>query len=115
MTNLEALTYSVNYPLESNHVEPILVKRGLSSVEVFTQEVANSKAYELAYADVLRFVVTMVNLEQGGRWQGHQRCRGRKGSRGVPQRHLCPDRPDRRAAGVIRASPFELDSTNKTI
>ena len=67
MTNLEALTYSVNYPLESNHVEPILVKRGLSSVEVFTQEVANSKAYELAYADVLRFVVTMVNLEQCGK------------------------------------------------
>ena len=67
MTNLEALKYSVNYPLESNHVEPILVKRGLSSVEVFTHEVAISQSYELAYADVLRFVVTMVNLEQGGK------------------------------------------------
>lgn len=66
MTTAEALKFSVNYPLSDNNVLPILTKRGLVANEEFTTDIANSKGYELAYADVLRFVVTMVNLSQGG-------------------------------------------------
>lgn len=66
MTTLLALKNSVNYPLEDSHVEPLLIKRGVDASADFTTDVANSKEYELAYADVLRFVVTMVNLSQGG-------------------------------------------------
>ncbi len=66
MTTLEALKHSVNYPLEDSQVEPILVKRGLDGSATFSTEIANSAAYELSYADMLRFVVTMVNLQQGG-------------------------------------------------
>ena len=66
MTTIEALTNSVNYPLNEASVESILIKRGLNTTDEFTSELANSKEYELAYADVLRYVVTMVNLSQGG-------------------------------------------------
>lgn len=66
MTTLIALKSSVNYPLEDANVEPLLIKRGLDGGADFTSDIANSRAYELAYADVLRFVVTMVNLQQGG-------------------------------------------------
>lgn len=66
MTTAEALKYSVNYPLSDSNVLPILTKRNLVADEEFTTEIANSKEYELSYADVLRFVVTMVNLSQGG-------------------------------------------------
>lgn len=66
MTLIDALCNSVNYPLSANNVEPICVRRGLLAEDTLTQEIAQSAAYELAYADVLRFVVTMVNLSQGG-------------------------------------------------
>lgn len=66
MTTLNALLNSVNYPLETAQVEPLLIKRGLDAEADFSKEIANSREYELAYADVLRFVVTMVNLSQGG-------------------------------------------------
>lgn len=66
MTTLNALKNSVNYPLEDAQVEPLLIKRGIDASADYTIEIANSREYELAYADVLRFVVTMVNLSQGG-------------------------------------------------
>jgi len=66
MNILNALKASVNYPLSDNNVESRLIGRGLDKSDEFTQEVNDSKAYQLAYADMLRFVVTMVNLSQGG-------------------------------------------------
>lgn len=67
MTILEALKYSVNYPLSDGNAESRLIARGFSDTEEdFTEEIANSRAYKLAYADMLRYVVTMVNLQQGG-------------------------------------------------
>lgn len=67
MTILEALKYSVNYPLSDGNAESRLIARGFSDTEEdFTEEIANSRAYRLAYADMLSYVVTMVNLNQGG-------------------------------------------------
>lgn len=66
MTTKDALIKSVNYPLTELNVIPLMVARGLDENETLTQEIANSKEYRLAYADILRFVVTMVNLQQGG-------------------------------------------------
>lgn len=62
----EALKSSVNYPLSDTNAEAAAIKRGLNSNDLFTTEVAVSKEYELAYADILRYVATMVNLSQGG-------------------------------------------------
>ncbi len=66
MTILEALQNSVNYPLSSKNVEPIVIKRGLDIDAELTTDIANSREYELSYADILKFVATMVNLNQGG-------------------------------------------------
>lgn len=66
MTISEAIINCVNYPLTEGQTTPLLIKRGLDATATFTAEIANSQAYELAYADVLRFVATMVNLSQGG-------------------------------------------------
>jgi hypothetical protein len=66
MTVLSALKASVNYPLSESNVEPLLITRGLTPSATFDQSIGTSKEYRLAYADTLRFVVTMVNLQQGG-------------------------------------------------
>ena len=66
MTTKEALIKSVNYPLTESNVIPLMVARGLDQAAELTQDIATSTAYKLAYADCLRFVVTMVNLQQGG-------------------------------------------------
>ncbi len=66
MTNLEALKARVNYPLSDSQAKEKLVGRGVDIDDDFTQSVAKSKAFQLAYADTLRFIITMVNLSQGG-------------------------------------------------
>lgn len=66
MTTKEALIKSVNYPLTESNVIPLMVARGLDQAAELTMQIAKSDAYKLAYADILRFVVTMVNLQQGG-------------------------------------------------
>ena len=66
MNILTALKNSVNYPLSDNNVTSVLIGRGLDGNDEFETEVAQGMAYRLAYADILRFVVTMVNLSQGG-------------------------------------------------
>lgn len=66
MTIISALKGSVNYPLSDDNVNTFLIGRGLEPNDDFEKEVFESKEYQLAYADTLRFVVTMVNLSQGG-------------------------------------------------
>ena len=66
MTNLQALKQRVNYPLSDIQAEEKLVSRGVDPDGTYSQDVAGSKAFRLAYADTLRFVLTMVNLSQGG-------------------------------------------------
>lgn len=66
MTNLEALKARVNYPLTDAQAEEKLIGRDISPDGEFYVNVAKSKAFQLAYADTLRFIVTMVNLSQSG-------------------------------------------------
>ena len=66
MTTLQAIKQRVNYPLSDAQAEEKLVSRGVDAAEVFSKEIAESKEFRLAYADTLRFVLTMVNLSQGG-------------------------------------------------
>lgn len=67
MTIIEALRKSVsNYPLESANIEPICIKRGLDGDNELTTDVANSKGYELATADIYKFLIMSVNLSQSG-------------------------------------------------
>lgn len=66
MKIFNALKASVNYPLSDDNVNTCLIGRGLDPKDDFETAVADSKEYRLAYADLLRFVVTMVNLSQGG-------------------------------------------------
>ena len=66
MTNLQAIKQRVNYPLSDIQAEEKLVTRGVDPNATFSKEVADGKDFRLAYADTLRFVLTMVNLSQGG-------------------------------------------------
>ena len=66
MTTFNALKASVNYPLSEDNVMTCLLGRGVDPQDDFDSDMAKSKEYRLAYADLLRFVVTMVNLSQGG-------------------------------------------------
>ena len=66
MTNLQALKARVNYPQSDAQAEVNLIARGVATDGEFSEDVAKSKGFRLAYADTLRFLVTMVNLSQGG-------------------------------------------------
>ena len=66
MTNLQALRNLVNYPRSNEQAEVNLIARGVATDDDFSESVAQSKGFRLAYADTLRFIVTMVNLSQGG-------------------------------------------------
>lgn len=66
MNILSALKSSVNYPLSEDNVNTVLIGRGLDPEGNYNTEVFASREYQLAYADILRFIATMVNLSQGG-------------------------------------------------
>lgn len=66
MTNLQALKARVNYPLTDAQAEEKLYGRGVQPDEFYDIGVSETKAFQLAYADTLRFIITMVNLSQGG-------------------------------------------------
>lgn len=66
MTNIEAIKARVNYPLTDSQAEEKLISRGVEPLEEYLADVAESKPFRLAYADTLRFILTMVNLSQGG-------------------------------------------------
>lgn len=66
MTTLQALKARVNYPLTDIQAQEKLDGRGVNPSEEFSVSVAESREFQLAYADTLRFIITMVNLSQGG-------------------------------------------------
>lgn len=66
MTTLEAIKARVNYPMTTEQAEEKLIGRGVDTTAVYDKAMADSKEFKLAYADCLRFVLTMVNLSQGG-------------------------------------------------
>lgn len=66
MTLLQALKARVNYPMTDMQAMEKLEGRALDPEGQYDASVASGQAFELAYADTLRFVITMVNLSQGG-------------------------------------------------
>lgn len=67
MTTLEALRSGVsNYPYDDLTIEAIAVERGVDVKAEFTEAVAKTRAYQLAKADCIRYVISMVNLQQSG-------------------------------------------------
>lgn len=66
MTILEALKSTASYPVPDNTVNMILIKRGLSGTDTLDATVANGKAFELSYADVLLWLSSSANISEGG-------------------------------------------------
>jgi len=62
MTNLEAITAKLNYPLSENTFIVALEDRGVVSDAVY----ATCEAFELAYADTIITLVTTPNITEGG-------------------------------------------------
>ena len=66
MTILEALKSRVHYPLSGNTFESIATQRGIVTADEFTTEVANSKHFKGALADLLYELVAVPNISEGG-------------------------------------------------
>lgn len=62
MTNLEALSASVNYPIEALKLQKILIDNGLNDSDVYS---GTSKAFDLATAAVYTLIVSSANLSEG--------------------------------------------------
>jgi hypothetical protein len=62
MTNLEAITAKLNYPLSENTFIVAMEDRGAVSDAVY----AGGKAFDLAYADVIITLLTTPNITEGG-------------------------------------------------
>ena len=61
MTYLEALKAKIDYPLTDNAFILALEDRGLTSTDTYTK----GKLFDLAYADCLTQLVTMVDKKEG--------------------------------------------------
>ena len=66
MTVLEAIKESIGYPISENRANMTLIKRGLTAADEATESVLNSKAFELATADLMLWMVTAPNISEGG-------------------------------------------------
>ena len=66
MTILEAIKESVGYPISPNRANMTLIKRGLTGTDEATQDVLNSKEFELATADLMFWLITTANVSEGG-------------------------------------------------
>ncbi len=64
MTNLEALSANINYPLEDNKLEKALFDREVDPTRNYSLE--NKKAVDLATADIYVVLVTSANIQEGG-------------------------------------------------
>lgn len=62
MTNLEALTATVNYPIESFKVEKLLIDQKLDATTVYS---GTSKAFDLATASMYQLIATSANISEG--------------------------------------------------
>lgn len=66
MTILEAIKEAIGYPISDNRAEMTLTKRGLSKTATATQAVLTGKAFELATADLMIWLITAPNVSEGG-------------------------------------------------
>lgn len=64
MTNLDALkSKAIGYPVDENTYQAILIDRGLTAASDYA---GNSKAFELAKADLYVTLLTAANIIEGG-------------------------------------------------
>lgn len=66
MTILEAIKEAIGYPISVNRANITLIKRGLAGASEATQEVLNSREFELATADLIYWMITTPNITEGG-------------------------------------------------
>lgn len=66
MTILEAIKESVGYPISENRANITLTKRGLQAASDATESILNGKAFELATADLITWLITTANITEGG-------------------------------------------------
>lgn len=66
MTVREALLSSASFSVSFEQAEVIAVTRDLYLEENFTKEIAVSKAFELSKADMIKMVILMPNVSEGG-------------------------------------------------
>ncbi len=66
MTVKEALISSSSYPISEDAVSRIAILRELELDTEFTKSIGESKAYELAYADVLMHLAKAPNIGENG-------------------------------------------------
>lgn len=62
MTNLEALTATVNYPIDTVKVEKLLIDQKLDATAVYT---GISKEFDLATASMYQLIATSANISEG--------------------------------------------------
>ena len=61
-----ALKNTVSFPLSNGQVEVIAVERGLNLSDEFTKTIGRSAEFQLAKADMIRCIVTALNVTEGG-------------------------------------------------
>lgn len=67
-TVFEALKSSVGYPVPKDSIEAIAVRRGIyeSLQKEINPQVMNSKAFALCEADIVKYLITVANVSEGG-------------------------------------------------
>lgn len=65
-TVCELLRSVTNFPISSNTIEALALKRGLDLNATADMEVVKSKAYLLTEADIYRWLYLVANMSQGG-------------------------------------------------
>ena len=61
-----ALKNTVSFPLSNGQVEVIAVERGLNLSDEFTKTIGRSSEFQLAKADMIRCIVTALDVTEGG-------------------------------------------------
>lgn len=63
MNNLEALSASVNYPVDEIKLQKALIDRAIEPESNYT---GLTKSFELATADIYVLLITSANISEGG-------------------------------------------------
>lgn len=62
MTNLEALTSAVNYPVDKIKIQKLLIDNGLNDSDTYS---GPGKAFDMATAGLYVLLVTSANISEG--------------------------------------------------
>ena len=65
-TTLDALKGVHSYPVQAKFIERVSFERALTLETEFTTEILNSSNFKLAEADILLWVSTAPNIQEGG-------------------------------------------------